>query len=458
MAKPSVKGKEKDEAMLVDMSFSSLLYPPSPFGELTSDIAVMKPLPARSTASYSQAVIVMLPYLVARFSRKRDVRSRCICSPPISLFLPLLLLSFLVVPVYASPLKIVSLNCHSLGAASVAKLDGITDFMDRIKPHLLILFECGHSAKSLFPWSHSEYVAYLWPLRLASNPSCSIAMFVRVDVTVVRRVDPMPRFIGRMAGIDVVFEGSDRSRVSLRVIGVYAPTAKSANLPKNQLNTAAEDHPRDIEDFWRGLTDFVGQTPKWVIAGDANTSLHPWEITGYGDAYLANVLPKTRSCYRRFLTDTSGLDAWEEQQSVDVWRDWTYRDFKDGGRKHVLDRAASSQNVSIQFSSALEEVNGTDHRPLFIKILLGVKLAPNLHTYTPLPGRLWQPRDRNDPSFIDFEQRLSLQMRPYHDATVNTTRQFDRLLKVADAELLSANKLNQQLGTFQPRYRPKSSP
>lgn len=142
------------------------------------------------------------------------------------------------------------------------------------------------------------------------NPSTGVTIMVRVGI-------PMTPVIanigGRIAAVDVTLPDVANRPRQLRIIGVYAPTAPISTRNSSNLTT-----------FWQDVHSVLPQSHDWILIGDFNAYLHPWEARGGTDetAYVG-VINKLREAYRAFLSASRGKDVWENNMTTAAARDWT---------------------------------------------------------------------------------------------------------------------------------------
>ncbi|GFZ45751.1 hypothetical protein JCM24511_03480 [Saitozyma sp. JCM 24511] len=330
-------------------------------------------------------------------------------------------------------LRVVTLNCTFLRASHLAKLDALTDLIDRLRPHLVLLTELGLVAGAAFPWSHRNYECHLWPAAHANLNSLSLAILRRRDVSLVApaQIPNHSAIDGRLAAIDIAFEGLNSSLHTIRIVAAYGPTSDE------QAYTSLQRRQ-----FWSQLTAFLRTTPRWILGGDFNISLHRWEHTGYNPDY-ARHFPRQAQPYLDLLHSTGARDAWHHQNRVYANRDWTFRDT--GSARRIIDRFATPPALSVtNIRTYQHDIPGTAHRPVIADIAIDA-LIPSHHAHrNRAPTRYIRPSGSTAASrFSRFQASLADKLpAAVHENPISSDAHFDDTLATCDTALQHACRVS----------------
>ena len=349
------------------------------------------------SSCFTQLLIIYCLYASCQPSRGVNLAQRSHAYPPprpsrslIPCWLMIIVALSLLPLAHAHPLKLLTLNCTFMPNGATAKFDTLTNIIDTVRPHIVILTEAGLIAGHTFPWSHRQYRTHAWPCSNKKAISYSQVMLTREDVAVAGKIPPPPEDSaqGRVCGLDIWFAGKNGTRRTVRVMGAYAPSAYRETHGTRQ-------------GLWDAIKRLTADAPNWIVGGDFNISLNTWEHSRYSASYAAS-FPSLAAPYRGFLQATSGTDTWNLKNQVSAERDWTYLDHVTGARR-IIDRFAISQNLNCVNTRTIETIiPATKHRAVVVEVELDMLIPTTGSLDNKAPQRLIRPKTGSK----DFDDRF----------------------------------------------------
>lgn len=348
-----------------------------------------------------------------------------VLSSPCMAMLLFLLLNAMPVQAYSDPLRLLTLNCTGLGNA--AKIDAILRLIASSLPHVIILTETWQRPNTelkIMDWRNSpvnlrrDYSLFVGQPRPAGG---GVAMLIHkclapqaVPATAIPQA-----YQNQMVAVSLTLPDIIGRRRALRIIGIYAPT--NITLVERQF----------LVQFWDAVKALTLQQEQWIVGGDFNSILHHWERT----TELDTPGRYSTSQYRRFLTETAGIDAWENQHRVVVQRDYTCFGMNAGNFKSILDRFAYHKTIAcrkIETSNFL--IPATNHRPVVAHLSTGALVPPSREWKNLAPPRYKKPKGNAGADRLEkLKQSLdvALTARPIAK-DIKTAQDFDTALDACD--------------------------
>lgn len=272
-----------------------------------------------------------------------------------------------------SQLTLLALNCNALGTNWV-KLADIYQLIMAHRPHVVILSEtrqkphCRPTLPSDGTHNHMTDIRREYQVhheaQSPDNVSTGVTMLIRNGVNIAARVPTpqLPHVRGRMTAVDLTFPDLRGRLKTVRVIGIYAPTAPTSGTDTTNLRL-----------FWDGVVSLVRSGPEdWVLGGDFNAFLHQWEAEGGGSAGYDLILGRMKKAYLDFLATAPGIDAWSNRMATQVRKDWSCRAHTNDKTKKILDRFSHSIRLTCSKIETLPvDVTATNHRPVKATVTVG---------------------------------------------------------------------------------------
>lgn len=227
--------------------------------------------------------------------------------PPFMLICLLWMSSLPGAAAYSDPLRGLTLNCNGLWGELTKSL-AILRMISNCFPHILILTETWRGAKQILGLPADPLRQFslqrFYNVHSKSSPtsgSRGVAILVLKSIPIVTRITvaPAPIWAGRIAALDIRLADALGRSQTLRIIGIYAPTA----------STRARH--LDIKGFWDRVLELTAGDRPFILGGDLNAYLHVWECSDPGK-YREIVAREFRAAYRQFLLQSSSNDAWEQ--------------------------------------------------------------------------------------------------------------------------------------------------
>lgn len=352
--------------------------------------------PSRSASAPRQAapkvldrVVVWLLYLYAHANAPWPLTVLlCLCLAPVVTDAPAPQPNYMDMH---ESLTLLALNVNGWGARPSPKKEDIYNLLARVNPHVAIFGETRQAPEAPIqtPDDHitsrsrkldQYYKAFAAPTA-QTNPCTGVTILVRNGIPATQ-VQPTPAATqGRAAAVDVTFPDIVGRPTRLRIIGVYAPVR-----PNSARDTS------NLRLYWESILQLIPDTHGWVVIGDCNAYLHPWEEKG-GDPKTYASTKHLRAAYRFFITEAGGKDVWEQHSTTDVGRDWTCHGHASKSALKILDRAVTASAIGCSSVRTLDPVALTNHRPLLVKLVTGLDTAVSKAKPTTVPQhRLRKPK------------------------------------------------------------------
>lgn len=338
-------------------------------------------------------------------------------------------------------LNLLTLNVNNLAGDKMQHSDIVT-LLSTLLPHIVVLTETGQQAdqplklptmgnsnKAFKTLQH--YDTHHEPAK--EKITNEVTLLIHRSVTIIQKVvTPNIQHVrGRVCAVDILIPDVHKRPTKIRIIGIYAPTTQYD--PKVDNYTA----------FWKGVEDLTRVDHEWVLAGDVNAFLHPWEAVWEkaGTTDQQGCAPR-RKAYRSFLIQTAAKDLWEDRISTNVKYDWTCQGHMAKETKKILDRVAVSRSLTCSIIQAKGSVAKTNHRPVLAKILTGA-MVPNARRAmtNKAPRRLRQPsKAKADEAFSNMNKEMERTMNsnPPPHSGIKSNEQLDDLLGWCHATLVGA--------------------
>lgn len=159
---------------------------------------------------------------------------------------------------------------------------------------------------------------------------------------------------GRAAAADIIIPTTTGTGFTHRCVAVYAPWDPGTD-------------GADAQSFWSHISTLCRSAAhSWTIIGDFNLTMAPQEATGNRSWALPS-----RIAYTAMLQEADGFDLWYSQGDASAAHSYTCRDYGSHSQS-VIDRAALSRvgTITADITVLQSYIPGTDHRPIFIKVIL----------------------------------------------------------------------------------------
>jgi hypothetical protein len=308
-------------------------------------------------------------------------------------------------------LRLLTLNVNNMGA-NWEKNHDIISIIREALPHVVALTETWQPLRGPVNLPHysrqfgaykvtSQYNVHYTPAR--DQPSNGVTLLVHKTLA-MKKVPPTTSSSDRIAAVDLTIPTSDGHGKQVRVIGIYAPARPIGN-------------GRNLTDFWSQVQKLTRIDHDWVVLGDFNAYLNPWEEMGGSIRGYMAVLDSLRKAYRVFLANTSAIDAWHQNPHVNIWHDWTSRGHSSPDAKKILDRVAFARQMTCRsIITHRPIVARTNHRAVEAHLITGALLPNTKHGLKNLaPRRLRQPRGwRTGQEYASMNEHIkhSINMEP----------------------------------------------
>jgi hypothetical protein len=314
-------------------------------------------------------------------------------------------------------LRILTLNPTFIRPHDSIKLDALTMIIDIIQPHVVAITELGLRLGEAWPWSHPDFTIFTWS---GANLNNSTALIIRKDLLVTQRIDPEldDQLLGRLGAVDIKLANDQGKPTNIRIIAAYAPVDTTG-------------HRRLIlQQFWNESAKLTPTTHPWIMAGDLNATLRPWERFGYSKRNNASFSTRT-SLFQTFLSSTNGRDVLDSKDGITAARDWTYRS-QDGQQKTIIDRIVYSQTLVAKHCEVVKQptMPFTGHRPIFADILTNCMTPSRQMARNRAPTRYAFPKDPSHHAWSSFTEAIELVLPTRPDtANINSPEAFDTALE-----------------------------
>lgn len=344
----------------------------------------------------------------------------------------------LIPSAHASPglLRMLTLNVNNMGN-NWEKNHGIINIIRQAMPHVVILTETWQPVgaplrlpvfkeRGAFRIT-SAYATYFIPSIGSASNGVTLLINKAIAFTALPHTT-ITEGLGRVVAVDLTLPDLLGRATRCRLIGIYAP---------------ARPQGHDLGSFWKAVQQLTEIDHEWIVAGDFNAFLNPWEERGgTREPHYTRMLDDLRKAYRVFLHNTRGLDAWDQNRPVYIERDWTCRGHARPDAKKILDRFAYSHRIGLDSIRTLEEVDRTNHRPVAANFRIGA-MTPAARDVLKnrAPPRLAPPKPQNAAEkyrLLNTKISNRLEGKPPPVYEPRTDNECDELLRYCDEVLTPA--------------------